>query len=167
MAAAGAARAAPRPRRRPAGGAGGAATSGKAEAAAPAAEEDDGTGWRGRIGVVAPSMSEHGAASLSLHGLGDGRGGRGEASSPSGSGGGSGLENLKEKLKYGRPSLRSELMKQILSGVAHQMDRLAEEDGELCEWPLETLVPFLREHADARQAFTALAASAALETYDA
>ena len=109
--------------------AGGAATSGKeVEAAAPAAEEDDGTGWRGRIGVVAPSMSEHGAASLSLHGLGDGRGGRGEASSPSGSGGGSGLENLKEKLKYGRPSLRSELMKQILSGVAHQMDRLAEEE---------------------------------------
>jgi len=35
-----------------------------------------------------------------------------------------------EKLKYGRASLRSELMDQVLSGVALQMDRIAEEERE-------------------------------------
>jgi len=66
---------------------------------------------RGRVGVQAPTIE----APLSLTSHHD------KDLAPS-----TGME----KMKYGRASLRSELMDQVLSGVQAQMDRIAEEERE-------------------------------------
>lgn len=95
--------------------------------AAPSAEEADAGGRRGRIGVMPPSMTAdaHGAFNLQSDSrlgerpqrehLGDSKNNR----DPSLDFG---------KLKYGRASLRSELMGKILAGVTGQMDVLAAEE---------------------------------------
>ncbi len=86
-----------------------------APAAAPesaaAPPESRGAARRGRVGVQPPTIE----APLTLTSHHD------KDLAPS-----TGME----KLKYGRASLRSELMDQVLSGVQLQMDRIAEEERE-------------------------------------
>ena len=75
-------------------------------------------GSRKRITIVPPSMGADALTSGSSHEMG-GKKGSGEAS-----GGFGGIGSL----KYGRRSLRSELMEKILSGVDSQMEKLTDEE---------------------------------------
>ena len=100
-----------------------------AVAAAPSTDEPGGgagktAGKKARITVVPPPLNDTGA--VHHHDASHGKGAHGKGGGGGGGGGGDGAKL--ETLKFGRASLRSELMSQILAGVTTQMDRLAEED---------------------------------------